>query len=73
MTIRPIPDGYTDDHDSTLWNVGHVFMWSDVYDAWLDCEIQLTVKPDMTVKEAFEDYMGEPMWREYTIFFNCYA
>jgi len=69
-SIRELPDGYTDEHDSTVWNIGYVFMWSDVYDAWLDCGVQLAVKPDMTVREAFEDYMDEPMWPGYSIFFN---
>ncbi len=68
-TIRELPDGYTDQHDSTIWNVGHVFSWSNVYEAWLDCNGQLTVKPNMTVRDAFENFMDHPMWDNYAVFF----
>jgi hypothetical protein len=68
-TTRPIPDGYTDQYDSIAWNVGHVFRWSDVYEAWLDCERVVTVKPGMTPDEAFEARMDHPMWPDYSIFF----
>ena len=71
MTKRELPDGYTDQHDSDVWNVGHVFRWSDVYGAWLDCDIRLTVKPNMPIRDAFEARMAEPMWSEYAVFFNC--
>jgi hypothetical protein len=63
------PDGYTEEFDKSTWNVGHVFRYSAVYDAWLDCEIRLTVKPNVTIGEAFADFMGEPMWADYNIFF----
>jgi hypothetical protein len=64
------PDGYTDQHDSSKWNVGEVFQWSSVYEAWMDCEIRLTVKPNVPVRLAFEDRMGHPMWEGYAVFFN---
>jgi hypothetical protein len=67
---RELPTGYTDHHDSSKWNVGEVFSWSDVYKCWLACEVTVTVKPDMTIKEAFEDRMNHPMWYGYAVFFN---
>ena len=67
--ICPVPDGFTDRWDCTIWNVGFVFRWSEVYSGWLNCEIRVTVKPNMALSDAFEDRMDEPMWPEYAIFF----
>ena len=69
VSNRPVPDGYTEEWDDTVWNVGYVFQWSAVYEAWLDHRIRLTVKPGQSLCEAFEAHMDEPMWNEYTIFF----
>ena len=66
---KPIPDGYTNQWDRAIWNVGHVFLWSEVYSVWLDCNVRLTVKPDTTLEQAYEDRMGEPMWSDYAVFF----
>jgi len=66
---RPVPDGWTAEWDFTIWNRGKVFRWSDVYEAWLDCEAWVTVKPNMTIEAAFEDRMDHPMWLDYSIFF----
>ena len=68
-TTAPAPDGYTDEYDYTAWNVGHVFRWSDVYEAWLDCEVRLTVRPNMTIEHAFVARMNHPMWNAYAVFF----
>ncbi len=68
--IREIPDGYTNQYDSDTWNVGEVFHWSDVYDCWLDCEVRLTIHPNMTIEHAFEIGMDHPMWDGYAVFFN---
>ena len=65
-----LPTGYTDQYDSSTWNVGEVFRWSSFYECWLDCSIRLTVKPGMTVKEAYEAHVDEPMWDDYAVFFN---
>jgi hypothetical protein len=70
-TTAAPPDGYTEDYDCQLWNVGHVFRWSDVYEAWLDCEVRLTIKPNMPISEAFEDRMDHPLWKDYAVFFNA--
>lgn len=72
MTIvmdRPMPDGYTEDYDSTVWNAGFVYRWSEVYEAWLDCERVITVKPGQSVFDAFEDRMDCPLWDGYAVFF----
>lgn len=68
-TTQPAPDGYTENYDSSLWNVGHVFSWSNVYEAWLDCSVRLSIKPDMPISEAFEERMDHPMWDEFAVFF----
>lgn len=52
-----------------IWNVGHVFRWSDDYSIWLDCELLVTVKPGMTLGEAYEGRTGERMKLDYAIFF----
>lgn len=64
-----IPEGYTDQHDSDIWNIGYVFQWSNVYECWMNCEIRLTIKPNASVDIAFEDRMEYPMSSDYTVFF----
>lgn len=66
---RPVPDGYTEEWDSTIWNVGHVFMWSDVYECWLDHDLMITVKPGQTLSEAYTAVTDEPLWKQYNVFF----
>jgi len=68
---RPIPDGFTNQWNPLVWNAGFVYRWSDVYSCWLDCEDMVTVKPNMTLDQAFEDRMDHPMWLDYAIFFPC--
>mgnify|MGYP006292889383 CR=1 FL=1 len=68
---RPVPDGWTDQWDSTLWNAGRVFRWSDVYEAWLDCQVSVTVKPLESIDTAFERRMDHPMYLDYAVFFPC--
>lgn len=69
ITAREIPEGYALD-----WNVrlkarlGHVFMWSEVYDCYLQEGI-ITVRPNDSLAEAFERVYDTPMWPEYEIFF----
>lgn len=70
VSNRPVPDGYTEKWDKEGWNVGHVFMWSEVCVGWLDCEVVVTVKPGQALSEAFEAHMNKPMLDGYTIFFN---
>ena len=69
-TRRELPDGYTDQHDSDLWNVGHVFLWSTVYEAWLDCGVRLSIKPNVSVRDAFEEHFDCPMWNDHAVFFD---
>ena len=54
VPFRQPPLGYTEDRDASVWNVGFVYRWSDVYDAWMESG-RCTVKPDQTCREAFED------------------
>lgn len=70
VTSRPVPDGYTEKWDKTVWNNGFVFRWSEAYDDWLKCELVVTVKPGQSLWTAFEAHTGGPMWDEYTIFFS---
>jgi len=35
LMMKILPEGYTKDHDSTVWNIGFVFRYSDVYEDWL--------------------------------------
>ena len=65
---RPVPDGYTEKWDSTVWNVGWAFRWSEVYNDWLLVG-RLTVKPGQSLSEAFEAWCGGPMWNDYTVLF----
>lgn len=67
---KELPDGYTDQYDSNRWNVGHIFWRSDVYECWLDCEVRLTVEPNVSIRDAFEACMDHPMWEGYAVFFN---
>jgi len=69
VPFRQPPLGYTEDRDASVWNVGFVYRWSDVYDAWMESG-RCTVKPDQTCREAFEDWAGHPMGLYYSIFFN---
>ena len=68
ITQRPIPEGYTTEWDNTIWNVGIVFLWSDIFDDYLQSG-RITVKPGDTLAEAFEREMNEPMWKEFEVFF----
>ena len=67
--LNSVPDGYTFEHDDTIWNVGHVFRWSDVYNDYLDCGIRLSIRPEQTIAEVYEREVGEPMFNEYDVFF----
>lgn len=69
VLLRDPPEGFTEDWNPELWNVGFVFRWSDVFESWLDCRILLTVKPHQTLADAFEKRVREPMFPEYNVFF----
>jgi hypothetical protein len=68
ITKREPPEGYTEARDKSLWYVGHVFMWSDVYENWLSCGM-CTVRPEQSIAEAYEAWADEPMWPDYNVFF----
>jgi len=65
---RPIPAGYTEHWDFTIWNVGIVFEWSDVFKAWVELG-RCTVKPGQVLHEAFADWTDGPMKLDHSIFF----
>ena len=70
-TNRTPPEGYTRSYNPDMWNVGHVFRWSNVYDCWLDCELRLTVKPQDTLQDAYFRVVDETLWRGVLeVFFN---
>ena len=69
LTARSTPDGFTSEHDSTLWNVGHVFRWSSVFDCWLDESVRISIKPHEAIADSFRRHIDEPMWPEYAVFF----
>jgi hypothetical protein len=68
ITKREIPDGFQLEWDNTTWNVGFVFIWSDVYECYLQ-QGQITVKPGDTLTEAFERVVGEPLFSDREVFF----
>jgi len=68
ITKRPCPAGYTTEWDSSIWNIGFTFQWSEFYQQYMR-EGSITIKPGQTLAEAFESVIGEPMWPEYEIFF----
>jgi hypothetical protein len=56
---REPPDGFVDAYVSELWQVGHVFSWSQFYECWLNREYRISVKPGETGREAYERETGE--------------
>ncbi len=59
LTKRSIPDGFQIEWNSTVWNVGYVFQWSEFYEDYLDCNHRITIKPGETLPEAYERETGE--------------
>ena len=51
---RELPDGYClGELITTTWRVGHVFRWSEVYEAYLDESHRITVRPRESVGAAY--------------------
>lgn len=72
VSMREPPDGFQEEWDRGLWNVGHVFRWSEVYSAWCDCQHRITVKPGQTLAEAYETAVDEPLWPgDMSVFFTA--
>lgn len=69
LSQRPVPEGFTLEWDKSAWNVGFVFMWSEVYQCYMK-KGMLTVKPEQTLAEAYEVWADEPMFSENEIFFS---
>ena len=68
ITKRELPNGYQLDWDDTIWNVGHVFSWSEPFNGWVDVGT-VTVRPGQTLPEAFLDASGVEMSKDMEIFF----
>jgi len=68
ITSREIPEGFQLDWNSETWNVGFVFVWSEVFEGYLQ-QGQITVKPGDTLSEAFERAVGEPLFSDREVFF----
>lgn len=64
----PAPDGYTEDHDSTVWNVGFVFWYSRVYEDWLQDAV-ISVRPGQSGTEALEERTDYSEWGGYRVFY----
>ncbi len=65
----PAPDGYTEDHDSTLWNVGHVFLYSNFYECWLEDAV-ISVRPDQSDSDALSERTDYSEWSGYRVFYS---
>ena len=65
---RELPSGYTLDYDASIWNVGQVFTWSEVFKNWLIGPI-ITVKPNDTLPEAYKRSQKKDLPRDTEIFF----
>ena len=71
---RPIPHGYQLEWNSDLWNVGYLFSWSEVFEAYVlqsGAEFYggaVTVRPGETVVDTLqrEGYTN----RDFTLFFT---
>lgn len=68
VTSREIPEGYALSWNDQIWNVGYVFMWSEVYDCYLE-HGRITIRPNDSLAESFERGYDMPMTTEYEIFF----
>lgn len=51
ITNRPIPEGYTIEWNKETWNVGFLFIWSEVFENYLTSG-RITVRPNETIPEA---------------------
>jgi len=70
ITSRPIPEGYQLEWDNTIWNVGHVFRWSEFYRQYMVERFRITVRPGETLPEAWQREYDSPMGLDYEIFFR---
>ena len=64
-----IPSGFTDEHDSAIWSVGHVFTWSPVFGKYVNLSHTITVKPGETTHEAYQRRPHDRPLENYHVFF----
>lgn len=58
------PQGFTHEYNPDIWNVGHVFVWSDVFAethgvGWLQTGRMVDVKPLDNLQEAHKRKHGK--------------
>ena len=69
VAMREAPDGMTYDYNESIWNVGHVYTWSNVFEGWLWTQIRLSIKPYENLTEAYQRETGQSLPLNTTIFF----
>lgn len=69
MHKRPIPDGFQLDWDTSIWNVGHVFQWSEVWKKFA-CIGTVTVKPNEDIAQSLERLDYDPLNSDIEVFFQ---
>lgn len=69
VSNRPVPFGFQEDWNATIWNVGHVFTWSPVFAQWIKTGAMVSVRPDQCIADAFCAAMGRKMDNDTTLFF----
>ena len=68
ISKRPVPTGFQLEYDASIWNVGHVFRWSEAYQNYLADGV-ISMRPDESIDEAFARAYDMPQWPEYEVFF----
>ena len=62
MCTHEPPEGFsTTDEPMDIWRVGFLYVWSDVFESWLDDRAMLSIKPGETGKEAYLREFGETL------------
>jgi hypothetical protein len=68
ITIRPIPDGYTLCYNSSIWNVGFIFVWSEFYGSYI-YDDRITIRPQQSLADAYMERIGQELQNNKEIFF----
>jgi len=63
------PQGFTKDYNREIWNVGHLFTYSFVFNCYVQHNERITVKPGETPSEAYErENNGSPLFTKEVFF-----
>ena len=70
LTADP-PEGFIEEWDNSIWNVGFVFRWSSVYEAWL-ADGMISVRPNDTLAQAWDRDRPNELFttNDFNIFFS---